>query len=139
MELTEKELDAKLKEASEKATVKATKDAGDVVREEFKDYKKPEDVDKLVADAEEKAIEDYKNEVAKVDERVKVLAEAKIEVTDYRRNRIKEIPFTEEGDKDFAAFVDDLKKDRKEVASKPKKNFKPELAGEGNVDLSGAH
>lgn len=126
MEISQEELNKKIKEAVDKATV---------------DLKKEKDT------AEAKLQE--KESAAKLDERVKKMGEEKLEVSEARKEKIKKMAISEEGDKEFSSYLEDLKKavaEGKEIASdnknkdKSKNKDKNLPLGGGNAgDFAGAH
>jgi len=96
-------------------------------------------VDEAVAVAKKKWDKDLKDQAdkkkkedVKFSERAKAVSTAKFVMTDYREKMIRKMPIDEAGDKEFNAFLADLKKTTvKATASKKGKGFKPDLGGGG--------
>ena len=78
-----------------------------------------------------------KKEDAKLEERGKAVSAAGFVMTDYRRGVVGKMAIDDVGDKEFSAFLEDLKKTtvKASAASKGKKgkNFKPDVAGGGGT------
>jgi len=81
-----------------------------------------------------------KNENEKFSGRKKALSDAKFIMTDYREQAIRKMPTDEAGDKEFAAWLEDLKKTQTKVdANKRKPTFKPDVAATkkgDNIELA---
>ena len=71
-----------------------------------------------------------KKEDAKFGERSKAVSTAGFVMTDYRAKLIRKMGVDEAGDKEFSAYIEDLKKTtKKATASNKGKSFKPDMAG----------
>jgi len=82
-----------------------------------------------------------KKENAKFAEREKALGKAGFVMTDYRKELVKKMAIDEPGDKEFNAFMADLKKTgiKASAANRPKgKGFKPDVGGgnEASIELA---
>ena len=111
-------------------------------KEGYKEHKAPDDVTAAIAEAIKDAKEKWELEKAKIAEREKKFEDEKIELTDYRKSELAKFALDEEGDKQFVAWFEDLKVDRKkpEVATaKGGGNFNPGRGGSADSGMKGAH
>lgn len=90
--------------------------------------------DKAVQEELPKARKSWEAEIASIQKREEAITEAKLPLTDARKEKIRAFPFDESGDKEFASYLDELK----EVASlkpqeKDKKSKQTETASIGSL------
>lgn len=128
IEISQEELDKKIKEAVDKATAD--------LKKENEDLKKEKET------AEQKLQE--KASAEKLDERIKKMEEEGLEISEERKEKIKKMVIGEEGDKEFSAYYEDLKKAKeegKDTASdtRKKKNKTLPLGGGNKNEFVGAH